>query len=73
MTNTKKEKMTNTILVCPECKATTLNHYSSRWKRGDDGKRFKKIQYICKSCGRITVNPLVKTTPKRNEKGQFVK
>ena len=66
--------MGNTILLCPECKSPKLIKFGhNKWSKGIDGTRTKKQQYQCSSCGRITVNPIVKEIPKRNDKGQFIR
>ena len=56
--------------ACPECKSSKLHKFGLKWSCNPDGARTKKQQYICNSCGRITVNPTPE--PARNTKGRFL-
>lgn len=59
----------NSILICPECKSPKLIKYGMKFHKDTDGNRSKRQQYLCKSCGRISVIP--KKMPYRDEKGRF--
>ena len=68
MENIRGNKMEDNLLLCPECKSSDLRKLGFRHK-----KRKPIQQYQCKNCWRITVNPIVKEIPKRNDKGQFIR
>lgn len=73
-------RVLNEMLACPECKSTELRKFGWKWVRLTqliDGRtrvnhyRTRRQQYICKKCGRITVNPI--TPQPRDDKGRFIK
>ena len=67
--NTIKERgLDNTYLSCPECQSNELIKLGFKYI-----KRTKTQKYQCKKCRRITIHPIVKEMPKRNDKGQFIR
>jgi transposase-like protein len=58
-------------MACPECRSSNLRKFGTKWYGGNGSGRVLKQQYICKDCGRITVNPSI--APTRDAKGRFVK
>jgi hypothetical protein len=62
--------MTNN-LRCPKCKLPSLAKFGLKWARDnfDNTKKTKHQQYICNSCGRITIHPLIPQP--RDRSGRF--
>ncbi len=45
-------------MKCPECGSSELVKFGTKYiKDKSTSRRFKKQQYQCKACGRITINP----------------
>ena len=60
----------NTHLACPECHIADLRKFGFKWV-GVNGHREQRQQYICKKCGRKTINPIL--AQPRDDKGRFIK
>jgi transposase-like protein len=48
------------MIKCPECKELKkIKKFGVRWGRNTVGKRVKKQQYQCNTCGRIFIEKLI--------------
>ena len=56
--------MNDNTLICPECKRSNLVKFGKKFSN-----RKEVQQYLCKSCGRITIHPIA--LPHRDRLGRF--
>lgn len=57
--------------VCPKCRSTKLVKFGFRWAKASANKyKIKRQQYICNSCGKITISPIYSQL--RDTKGRFI-
>jgi uncharacterized protein YlaI len=59
------------MLACPECHSTELGKFGTKWVGTKTNGRKPVQQYICKKCGRKTINPIL--AQYRNAQGRFTK